>query len=221
MLLHSLIGSTTSTDEERRRTWVTIGVIVDFPVSVMQLSSVLIQPELLWHIRHLISNQSNEDVNVLLTAAQSEWIIATFRSLWPMVHRPSGTSSGNSNPWDASGFIVQLIRRLGNDTSDDAIDALVRLRDAPVDGYSEELKIIIAEQKRIRVEATYVPPTLAAVDAITRNLAPVSISDLQTLVLEELAIAQTKIRSDDAESWRGFYDDKKILSLRSDVVITF
>lgn len=199
----------TSKDEERRRTWIAIGVIVDFPRSVVQLSSELIEPELLWHLRHRISNRSNEDANVLLTAAQSEWIIATFRSLWPMVHRPSGTSSGNSNPWDASGFIVQLIRRLGNDTSDDAINALVRLRDAPVDGYSEELKIIIAEQKRIRVEATYVPPTLAALDAITRNLAPVSISDLQTLVLEELAIAQTKIRSDDAESWRGFYDDKK------------
>jgi hypothetical protein len=209
-LRRALALRSTSTDEERRRNWVAIGVIVDFPITVAQLCAKPIEPELLWHIRHRIRNRSNDDTNVLLNAAQSEWMINTFRSLWPMVHRPSGTSTGDSNSWDASSFIVQLIRRLGNDTSDEAIDALVRLSDAPVDGYSEEVKIVTAEQKRIRVEATYVPLTLAAIDAITRNLAPVSLVDLQTLVLEELAIAQAKIKSDDAESWRGFYDDKKI-----------
>jgi hypothetical protein len=197
-----------SMDEERRRTWVAIGVIVDFHISVTQLGAGPIDPELLWHIRNRMSNRGNDDTDVHLSAAQSEWMINTFRPLWPMVHRPSGTSSGDANSWDASGFIVQLIRRLGNDTSDEAIDALIRLRDAPVDGYSEEVKVVIAEQKRIRVETTYVSPTLAVINAITRNLAPVSLVDLQTLVIEELAIAQAKIRSDDAESWRGFYDDK-------------
>jgi hypothetical protein len=199
-----------STDDERRRNWVAIGVIVDFPVTVAQLGAKQIEPELLWHIRRRISNRSTDDTNVPLNAMQSEWIINTFRSLWPMVYRPSGTSSGDSNPWDASSFIVQLIRRLGNDTSDEAIDALVRIRDVPVDGYSEEVKIVIAEQKRIRVEATYIAPTLAVIDAITRDLPPASLVDLQTFVLEELAIAQAKIKSDDAESWRGFYDDKQI-----------
>ncbi len=208
-LRRTLALRSTSTDEERRRNWVAIGVIVDFPFTVALLGAKQIEPELLWHIRHRISNRINDDTNVLLNATQSEWIINTFRALWPMVHRPSGSSSGDSNSWDASSFIVQLIRRLANDTSDEANDALVRLRDAPVDGYSEEVKIVIAEQKRIRVEATYVPPTLAAIDAITRSLAPVSLVDLQTVVLEELAIAQAKIKSDDAESWRGFYDDKK------------
>lgn len=197
-----------SMDEERRRTWVAIGVIVDFHITVTQLGAGPIEPELLWHIRNRMSNRSNDDTDVHLSAAQSEWMINTFRPLWPMVHRPSGTSSGDANSWDASSFIVQLIRRLGNDTSDEAVDALIRLRDAPVDGYSEEVKVVIAEQKRIRVEATYVSPTLAVINAITRNLAPVSLVDLQTLVIEELAIAQAKIRSDDAESWRGFYDDK-------------
>ena len=197
----------TSMDEERRRTWVAIGFIVDFPVSVTQLGGGPIEPELLWHIRNRISNRGDGETDVVLNTAQSEWMINTFRSIWPMGHRPSGTSSGDENSWDASNFIVQLIRRLGNDTSDEAVDALARLRDAPVDGYSEEVKVVIAEQKRIRVEATYVSPTLAVINAITRNLAPVSLSDLQTLVIEELAIAQAKIRSDDAESWRGFYDD--------------
>jgi hypothetical protein len=199
-----------STDEERHRNWVAIGLIVDFPATVAQLGAKPIEPELLWHIRHRISDRTREDANILLNIAQSEWIIDTFRSLWPMVERPSGTSSGDTNPWDASNFIVHLVRRLGNDSSEEAIHALARLRDAPDDGYSESIKIVIAEQRRIRVEAVYAPPTLAAIDAITRNHAPVSLIDLQTLVLEELATAQAKIKSDDAESWRGFYDDKNV-----------
>lgn len=200
----------TSTDEERRRSWIAIGLIVDFHATVVQLEAEPIEPKLLWNIRHRIGDRTSEDTNVLLNVAQSEWIINTFRSLCPMVERPSGTSSGDSNPWDASNFIVHLIRRLGNDSSEEAIDALVRLRDAPNDGYSESVKIVIAEQTRMRVEAAYAPPTLAAIDAITRNHAPLSLTDLQTLVLEELATTQAKIKSDDAESWRGFYDDEKV-----------
>jgi hypothetical protein len=209
-LRRALALRSTSTDEERRRSWVAIGLIVDFPVTVAQLGATPIEPELLWHIRHRISDRTSEDTNIHLSVGQSEWIIDTFRSLWPMVERPSGTSSGDSNPWDASNFIVHLIRRLGNDCSEEAIDALVRLRDVSDDGYSESVKIVIAEQTRIRVEAAYTPPTLAAIDAITRNHIPVSLTDLQTLVLEELATAQAKIKSDDAESWRGFYDDRDV-----------
>jgi len=197
-------------DVERRRNWNAVGLIVDFPRTVAQFGGSPIEPELLWHIRHRISDRATESTNIHLNIAQSEWVIDTFRSLWPMVERSSGPSSGDSNPWDASSFIVHLIRRLGNDPSEEAIDVLVRLRDAPEDGYSESVKIVLAEQKRIRVEAAYTPPTLAAIDAIARNHAPVSLTDLQALVLEELAIAQAKIKSDDAESWRGFYDDKKV-----------
>jgi hypothetical protein len=199
----------TSTGGERRRNWDAVGLIVDFPGTVTRLRASPIEPELLWHIRHRISDRTREDTNVLFSVLQIEWIIQTFRSIWPMTERPSGTSSGDSNPWDASSFVVHLIRRLGNDSSKEAIDVLIRLRDAPDDGYSDSVKIVIAEQKRILVEAGYIPPTLAAIDAITRNLTPVSLIDLQTLVLEQLAIVQAKIKSDDAESWRGFYDDKK------------
>jgi hypothetical protein len=36
---------------------------------------------------------------------------------------------------------------------------------------------------------------------------PVVAADLQAVIVEELAVAQSKIRSDDADSWQGFYDD--------------
>jgi hypothetical protein len=198
------------TDDERRRNWDAIGLIVDFEQTLARLGSSPIEPELLWHVRHRTGGRFDENTNVVLSPAQLEWIIATFRSIWPMVGRPSGVTGGDTNPWDASNHLTHLIQRLGNDSSENAIAALTRLRHAPPDGYTETIQIVIAEQARIRVEAAYAPPTLEAINAITRNLSPVSVADLQVLVLEELSIAQAKVKSDDAESWRGFYDEKGV-----------
>ncbi|WP_236207820.1 NACHT domain-containing protein [Pseudomonas tohonis] len=195
------------TNIERRRNWDAIRFIVDFEPTVARLDSSPIEPELLWHLRDRSAGRSGGGANVALSPAQLEWIIMTFRSVWPMVDRPSGTSGGNINPWNASDYIVHLIRRLGTDPTKDSIAALMRLRTNTVDSYSESIKIVIAEQARNRVEAAYVPPSIEEINAITRDLLPVSAADLQTLILDELAIVQAKITSDDAESWRGFYDD--------------
>lgn len=209
-LRRAAAGRVGLTDDERRRNWDAIGLIVDFEQTAARLDASPIEPELLWHLRHRTGGRFDDGGNIALSPAQLEWIITTFRPLWPMEDHPSGPSGGDTNPWDASNHIVHLIRRLGNDSSEDAIAALMRLRTAPADGYSESVKIVVAEQARIRVEAAYAPPTLEAIDAITRNLLPVSAADLQALVIEELVIAQAKIKSDDAESWRGFYDDNGV-----------
>lgn len=194
-------------DDERRRTWDAIGLIVDFEQTVTRLETLPIEAELLWHIRHRAGGRFDEGANIPLSAEQLEWIIKTFRLLWAMEDRPNTTSWGDTNPWNASEHIVHLIRRLGNDASEGAVAALRRLMNAATDSYSDSIRIVFAEQTRIGVEAAYAPPSLEAIGAITRNLPPVSAADLQALVLEELLITQAKIRSDDAESWRGFYND--------------
>ncbi|WP_235867916.1 NACHT domain-containing protein [Pseudomonas ogarae] len=198
------------TDNGRRRNWDAIGFIIDFESAVARLNASTIEPELLWHLRYRTGGRFGEGIGVALSLAQLEWVITTFRPIWPMVDRPSGPSGGDTNPWDASNYILHLIHRLGNDSSEGAIDALQRLGRSPADGYTESVKVVIAEQARIFVEAAYAPPTLEAINAISRNLLPVSAADLQTLVLEELSIVQTKIKSDDAESWRGFYNENNV-----------
>lgn len=197
------------TDDERRRNWDAIGVVVDYEQTVVRLNASPIEPELLWHLRNRTGGRF-AGAHIVLSPAQLEWIITTFRPQYPMVVAPSGTTTGDANPWDASNYLTQLIRRLGNDTSEDATAALMRLRDAPTDGYTESIKIVVAEQARNWVEASYAPPTLEAINVITRNLLPVCAADLQALVLEDLLVAQAKVKSDDAESWRGFYDDKDV-----------
>ncbi|HAY92617.1 hypothetical protein, partial [Shewanella sp.] len=67
---------------------------------------------------------------------------------------------------------------------------------APEDSYTSWIKVVAAEQQRLVVESNYAPPTLASIKAITCNISPQSIADLQALIIEELEIVQAKIKSD-------------------------
>ena len=198
-----------TSEDDRRCKWEAVGLIVDFEQTTNRLKERQIEPELLWSIRNLTNDPYESHVLAPLSPAQIEWVVRVFRSSWPLVGHPQ-SYSGNTNPWDASDYLLHLIRRLGNDPREEATATLARLRDAPTDGYTPTIKAVIAEQTRIHLESTYAPPTLGAINAITRDTVPESAADLQALVLEELTIVQSKVKSDDAESWRGFYDDASI-----------
>jgi hypothetical protein len=195
---------------ESRRIWDSVGLIIDFDHTSKQLDANPIEGELLWQLRDRTAGRADDRASVSLQSRQIEWIVTSFRSRWPMVRLPLGGSSGSDNPWDASDYLTQLIRRLGNNPAEEATAALRRLRNAPVDGYTDAIKSVAADQIRIRVEASYSPPTLDAIDAIARDRAPAAAEDLQASVTEELDVVQAKIKSDDAESWRGFYDDMMV-----------
>lgn len=194
--------------DEQRRLWDAVGLIVDFEAASARLAAVEVDPELLWTLRHLIGGRYDDETEIVLDATQLEWIVSEFRTTWARVHRPSGSSVGDTNDWDASDFLNLLIQRLGNDTSFEAVAALRRLRDYPTDSYTDTLKIVWAEQARKQVEEGYSPPSIDVLAAIASDQAPADAADLQAFMLEELEVVQAKIRSDDAESWRGFYDNE-------------
>jgi hypothetical protein len=197
----------TTADDNRRRGWDAVGLITDFEVTAARIDATPIDAALLWHLRDLIGGRKRED-GIALTGTQLEWLISRFRELWPVAPYPKDGWSGDRNPWDASEHITYLIRRLGNDASDLASAALVRLAEATTDGYTELIQAVTAEQRRIRVESSYAPPTLDAIVSIVQDDLPVSVDDLQGFLVEELGVAEAKIRSDDVDSWRGFFDDK-------------
>ena len=206
--LRALLSERRDLDEERRRrNWVAIGLIVEFNETAAELTERPLPPELIWHVR---DRSGGEGLSVPFEANQLEWLITTFRVLWPVAHRPAGGTCGDTNQWDASDYVTSLIKRLGNDPSATAAQAIRRLRDAPSDGYLDTIKMVAAEQARLRIETSYSPPTLEAIAAITRDVAPVTMPDLQKFMLEELNVVQRMVSSDDVESWRGFYDDRHI-----------
>lgn len=194
-------------DPARRRLWLAVGLLVDFERAAASLAGAPIEKELLWDLRARIKSERTVPSAISLTPAQAGWIISTFRTLWPWATHPSGGWSGDTNAWDATEFIRHAIARLGNDLGPDAHRTLRELRDASEDGYTDRIKIALAEQQQALVEASYQPMTLDTVQAIVTDQTPASIEDLQAFMLDELAVVQAKIKGDDAESWRGFFND--------------
>lgn len=185
--------------------WLAVGLIVDLKTTAAELVMTDFDRNLLWSIRSYSGPRLKEERSLALSADFIEWVITTFRSYWPMTDRGYGDSDGDKNDYDASEYLAHLIRRLGSNFTDPDVSALRRIVSAPEDGYTELAKATLADQSKSRVESAYVPPTLAELMAISKDGPPQSILDLQGRMIEELEIAQAKIISDDAESWRGFY----------------
>ena len=196
--------------DERRRTWDAVGIIVDFAETLRSLDAGRdIEPELIWHLRARLGDRRHGGQHTQLHVPQLAWAIATFRPLHPAVRRPNTVTTGDTNAWDATDYISALINRLGDDASAEATEALVDLRDAPADGYTEVLRVAVAEQKRKRVEAEWQSPGLNTVITAVTDQAPTTAAQFLAVMVEELGVIQAKIRGSDVDWYRDFLSDDR------------
>lgn len=192
-------------DDERRRNWDVVQIMVDFDAAAARLTSG-VEADLIWSLSHLAASREEDRPTVpLLGAQQMEWVISTFRILWPDMPGPLGVREGRQNPCDATDFINGRISALARDTSDDARAALETLRYAPTDGYTPHLKVVLAEQAQRHVDANYQPPSLSQVKAILTADMPVSSADLQATMLDALTDVQGRLKGDDVDWYRSFF----------------
>ncbi|WP_348946431.1 hypothetical protein ABHF33_07795 [Chitinibacter sp. FCG-7] len=201
-----------STNVEQRHLWTVLGLLLDFETFSTQFAAAPPDPSLIWVLEEYTSRnfwQSHEDTTLMPVIA--EWIVRNFRKLWSFCAEfPKGDWVGRSHPRDASKYLQELIFLLGADTSDAARTALLRLRDEAEDGYSESIRRALSEQIRAIADAEHATLTLPELSSILADGRPNSEADLQTFMLEELKLVAKKIRSDDVDSWRGFYDDQGV-----------
>ncbi|MBK8186624.1 MAG: hypothetical protein IPK77_04925 [Cellvibrio sp.] len=185
-----------------------IGIIIDFEKNKLRFENSTIDKDLIWYLRDYTYRRQNTQLKIPLESSQIEWIISTFRKIWPV--SPSTRSSGDRNPSDASSYIFHLIQVLGHFIDQNSINSVIRLKNAEQDGYTEIIKSTAVEQKQKLVEATYRMSTVEEIKAIVSDATPASVSDLQEIILEELDIVQNKIKSDDIDSWKGFFDSNGV-----------
>jgi hypothetical protein len=193
--------------DERRRNWQAVELIVDFAVARERLGGA-IDPELLWHLRARAGDRRSSDGSgASLSVDQIAWMIATFREQWREVRRPDSVTTGDVNPWDASEYIRSLINRLGNDVSNEAVAALIDLRDAPEDDYTWALRMVSAEQRQKRADEGYSPPTLDNIKAILEGGPPANVTDLRAIVVDELGELDRRLRGSSEDEVDLFWTD--------------
>ncbi|WP_277980570.1 NACHT domain-containing protein [Sphingomonas phyllosphaerae] len=192
-------------DKDRYLTWLAVELIVNFDGAIACSAAGTVPKALLWHIRTQTgSRRSTGGVSrAPLSPKQLSWIVRTFRGSWPAVGSPR-SSEGESNPWDATDFINWAIARIGDDVGDEAVAVLTDLKDVD-DGYTKYVRIVAAEQRRKIVEGRHRPPSLAEVAAALTGGVPQTAADLQAVLLEELAVAQARLKGDPLDWHKGFF----------------
>ena len=195
--------------DRRRRGWQAIALWANFVSFAPNLAGVgRSDPMLLWSLRDRVGGgRHRNDPSGTMSIALMGWIVCEFRPAFPRRERPDGVTSGDTNAWDASDYIAQLIGQIGGDTDEDAIRILTALRDAPTDGYTDYLRRVVIEQATKRAEQAYTPATLDRVAHIVSDTLPTNQADLQMVVFDVLDRVQARVCSDDADSWVGFYQD--------------
>ncbi|MGH0003967.1 NACHT domain-containing protein [Pseudovibrio ascidiaceicola] len=200
----------TALSNELRRTWDTVGLVADFDATQERLERNLpIDPRLLWELckRTGQSNLSSQLTSVGLELLA--WTIATFRDVFLKTDWPRGMTRGNENPWDASDYLISLTNRLGNNITPEATKLLIELIDSVKDGYTEHLRVALAEQKRKRVESEWTAPDLPTVVSAVTDQAPTNAEQLQEVMLEELVEVQKAVRGSDRDWYRDFFKGKE------------
>ena len=193
-------------DDERRRTWEAVQLLVDFDVARARLVG-RVDPDLLWHLRARAGDRRHGDTEKFAySVAQLRWIVETFRPLWPAYQHPLGGSSGDTNRWDASDYLWSVINQIGNHTSAEAVDAVTALLAAPADGYLDSLKIVQAEQRQKIADETLTAMSLNSIRAVLSEGPPRTAVDLQATMLDALDEAQARLTGDPLNWYRGFFD---------------
>lgn len=194
-------------NDERRRNWQAVALIVDFDVAFARLGNK-IEPELLWHFRDRSGHgRRYNGTGSFLSINQLAWLIATFREQWPQVGWPNSEMVGDVNPWDASEYIRTLITRLGSDVSTEAVAALTALRDAHEDSYTWALRMVSAEQLQKQADESYAPPTLDQIKMILDDGPPNSVADLRVIVAEELRELGRRLRGSSEDEIDLYWTD--------------
>lgn len=199
-------SATVFRNEEHMFAWLAIDVLVRFDTVRPDLLGVGTQnPEFIWLLRDRFQLERRGSL-IPVSIAQARWIISEFRCSWPhAVMR--GSSVGDTNSHDATDFLGVMINRLANDTSVEASEAMQVLIVQPADSYGDQIRHMAAEQRQKRAEEDFAPLLPKKLCELLTNGPPSNADDLKSLVLEELALAQSRLIGDDLDQVRYFWND--------------
>ncbi|MNU30107.1 hypothetical protein D3C71_185890 [compost metagenome] len=188
------------------RLWLTADFDLDFAPTRADVSQAASDdPAFFWILRPRIERHRHT-LRADLSISQLEFVVSTFGVQWPSVARPSGTSMGDSNDWDATAIIERVIYALAGNPSPNATQALSRLIDNGVaPSYADTLRHARNLQRKARRDHEYVAPTIAQLSAVMSEGLPEAIDDMRAYFADRLQAFQERVRGGSTDMWQAFW----------------
>jgi hypothetical protein len=161
-------------------------------------------PTFIWTIRDLFRTDRTLGSTVN-RAEKLAWVVGAFRAHWPYVRHPQGVMSGDTNSWDATDFLLDVINELASQTDGVAYSALFGLTGYS-DDYSSYILHAIAQQRKAKRESNFHGITFQALKAAVTQSQPSSNGDLQAYVLDLLEEIQEKTLGSDTDPSDKYYE---------------
>ena len=157
-------------------------------------SYVALEAGIISQIEHLY-----KAMNVKPSLAISAWIVEEYSSLFPIA----------DDPFDKSEFIKKCLLAISSNTSFEAQQILIELKNKSDTSYTVFITNLIAEQANNIRDTNYKAPMLTDLLNIFQNKSPANCKDLKALILELLDEIQSKVKSSELDTYKMFYEDGK------------
>ncbi len=142
-----------------------------------------------------------------LTVEESGWLAERVGSRFGRVDRPSGVTSGDTNPWDATEVVNRLVDGISVHATEAATAELARLADlAVLASYRVNILHALAMQRNRRRDKEFSAPSLASLKAAFENAGVTSADDVVAQTVDALAFLQEQYRGGDTTGWRKYWN---------------
>jgi len=196
-------------DYETMLAWLALDFLVDFDAMFDDLVAAAADDrDFLWFVRNRVSGE-RDDPERRLSISQRQFIVERFGHAWPRTSRPQGSSSGDTNPWDATSTIENSSYAIGGDPSHEATAALEHLIAVADPSYVDPLRHALALQLRARRDSEFTPVPVAGLTAVVGGGLPSTIDDMRAFFGDRINALNDRMHSTATDMWEAYWDGTK------------
>jgi hypothetical protein len=208
-LAYPVLSGAVQVDQPQRDLWLVTGWLLSPDRhDVALLDTAQNRPEIVFALRDFTGYSRDESApGHAPSLGQVEFLLRLAGSLYPRTDHPSDVLWGDRNAWDASDYVHSLVNHLSANTTQAATDALSRLdADATLATYRPWIQHARATQLARRREAEYDRPDWPRTVRALDNKQPATVADLHALLVEHLDDLRRRIRTENTDIYRMFWN---------------
>ncbi len=161
-------------------------------------------PDFIWLIRDFAKWPGAQSLS-RFSISQLAFIVTVLGIHWPDTPHPTGVTWGDTNTWDASEFIRSAIFSIAGNPASEATDALQNLVYGPAASYRHIARRALAQQRRVRLDFEYAPPTVAHLRSVMVQGLPESVDDMRAYLFDRLDTLQERMHASNTDMWETYW----------------